>query len=109
MSKRRATPRVIFPPAQERVTLSDPELNIFYQAPVLLIVLAKSNEPQARMNCCLAAHTLMLAAGEATLGTCWIGLACHSLAIRDCLEVEGPFASASSTGTTTNTATLGSA
>jgi len=37
-------------------------------------VLAKSMEPQASEDCCLAAENLMLAARDEGLGTCWIGL-----------------------------------
>ena len=69
-----ASPGLLQLPADERNFLSDPQLNIFYHAPVLLIVLAKSGEQQAREDCCLAAQTLMLAAREAGLGSCWIGL-----------------------------------
>jgi nitroreductase len=50
------------------------DFNIFYQAPVLLLVLARSGDSQASEDCCLAAQTLMLAARDAGLGSCWIGL-----------------------------------
>jgi nitroreductase len=53
--------------------LDDPNLSIFYHAPVLILVIAKADEPQAREDCCLAAHALMLAARDADLGTCWVG------------------------------------
>jgi nitroreductase len=69
-----ASPGLLQLPADERNFLTDPQLNIFYHAPVLLIVLAKSDEAQAREDCCLAALTLLLAARESGLGTCWIGL-----------------------------------
>ncbi len=54
--------------------LSREDFTIFYHAPVLLLVLAKSDDAQSREDCCLTAQTLMLAAREAGLGTCWIGL-----------------------------------
>jgi nitroreductase len=38
-------------------------------------VLAKSVQPQAFEDCCLAAENLMLAARDEGLGTCCIGLA----------------------------------
>jgi nitroreductase len=60
-------------PPQADDMLKDPQFNIFYHAPVLLMVLAKSDEAQAREDCCLAAQTLMLAARDAGVGTCWIG------------------------------------
>jgi nitroreductase len=53
--------------------LSDPDLSIFYHAPALVLVLARSDESQAKEDCCLAAQVFMLAARDAGLGTCWIG------------------------------------
>ena len=67
-------PRAVQLPAAARDMLDDPQFSMFYHAPVLLVVLAKSGEAQAREDCCLAAQTLMLAARAAGLGTCWIGL-----------------------------------
>ena len=69
-----AEPRVLELSVQARAMVNDPEFSMFYHAPVLLIVLAKVESPQAREDCCLAAQTLMLAARDAGLGTCWIGL-----------------------------------
>jgi nitroreductase len=60
-------------PAAARQILNDPAFSMFYHAPALLMVLAKSDAEQAREDCCLAAQTLMLAARDAGLGTCWIG------------------------------------
>jgi len=70
-----ADPHALELPAQARAMLNDPEFTIFHHAPVLVIVLAKSGEAQAREDCCLAAQTLMLAARDAGVGTCWIGFA----------------------------------
>ncbi len=53
--------------------LQQPNFSVFYRAPVLLLVLATSNGEQSREDCCLAAQTLLLAARDAGLGTCWIG------------------------------------
>jgi nitroreductase len=69
-----ANPAVLQLPPEELSFITDPQLNIFYHAPALLLVLAKSGEQQAREDCCLAAQTLMLAARAAGLGSCWIGL-----------------------------------
>jgi nitroreductase len=60
-------------PAAARAILNDSGFNMFYHAPVLMMVLAKSDDAQSREDCCLAAQTLMLAARDAGLGTCWIG------------------------------------
>jgi nitroreductase len=65
-------------PAQRRLEqriLEDPEFTLFYHAPALVLVLAKSSEAQAIEDCCLAAENLMLAARDRDLGTCWIGFA----------------------------------
>jgi nitroreductase len=68
-----ADPHALQLPPQARDMLIDRKFSIFYHAPVLLMVLAKSGDSQAREDCCLAAQTLMLAARDADLGTCWIG------------------------------------
>jgi len=55
--------------------LSDPNFDIFYQAPVLILISSVVQNPWAHENCALAAENLMLAACDAGLGTCWIGFA----------------------------------
>jgi nitroreductase len=59
---------------EERVS-EDPAFTLFYHAPALVLVLAKSFDAQAMEDCCLAAENLMLAARDRDLGTCWIGFA----------------------------------
>lgn len=59
----------------QRQYLVTPELSILYHAPALVLVAAKSFEKQANEDCCLAAFSLMLAARDLGIGTCWIGLA----------------------------------
>jgi nitroreductase len=66
--------RTSFTPDLRRM-LEDPEFTMFYHAPALVIVLAKTPDAQAAEDCCLAAENLMLAARDEGLGTCWIGLA----------------------------------
>jgi nitroreductase len=56
-----------------RQILEDKERLLFYNAPALVIVLAKSADSQAAEDCCLAAQNLMLAARADGIGTCWIG------------------------------------
>jgi nitroreductase len=63
------------PLAHYRDRLADPAFNIFYNAPQLIVVCARSAEPQTQEDCCLAAQNLMLAAYAAGLGTCVIGFA----------------------------------
>lgn len=54
-------------------TLNDPGFDIFYNAPVLILISSASDIPWAVEDCALAAENLMLAARAANLGTCWIG------------------------------------
>ncbi len=58
-----------------RENLSDPGFDIFYGAPVLVIICATSTAPGPNEDCALAAQTFMLAAHATGLGTCWIGFA----------------------------------
>jgi nitroreductase len=62
-------------PETLREMLEDPNFNIFYHAPALVIVLAKTPDRQAAEDCCLAAENLWLAARDEGIGSCWIGLA----------------------------------
>lgn len=55
--------------------LSNPDFDIFYHAPVLIIISSVAESPWAIENCSLAAENLMLTARAAGLGTCWIGFA----------------------------------
>ena len=54
--------------------LEDPKFDIFYGAPVLVIISAAAG-PWATEDCALATENMMLAAHAAGLGTCWIGFA----------------------------------
>ncbi len=71
------------PEAQLRARLEDPAFNIFYGAPSLIVVSGTAPTRQAAQDCCLAAQTLMLAAYDRGLGTCWIGLATPWLQLSD--------------------------
>jgi nitroreductase len=55
--------------------LNDPNFDIFYHAPVLVVISAVADIPWAVEDCALAAENFMLAARAAGLGTCWIGFA----------------------------------
>lgn len=54
--------------------LNNPDFNIFYHAPALIVISAPDG-PWIVEDCALAAENLMLAACAAGLGTCWIGFA----------------------------------
>jgi nitroreductase len=55
--------------------VSDPTFDIFYRAPVLILISSAAESPWSLANCALAAENLMLAACAAGLGSCWIGFA----------------------------------
>ena len=54
---------------------ANPEYNVFYYAPALVVIYAKNPSPIAQIDCTLAAENLMLAACDLGLGSCWIGFA----------------------------------
>jgi nitroreductase len=58
-----------------RLSLSDPNFQIFYHAPVLILISAEVQGPWIIEDCALAAENLMLVASAMGLGTCWIGFA----------------------------------
>jgi nitroreductase len=58
----------------ERI-LNDPGFDIFYHAPMLIVICSTSEISWAVEDCSLAAENLMLTAHAAGLGTCWIGFA----------------------------------
>ena len=64
-------------PAMEgfRAHLSSEHMNIFYDAPALIVICGTEDDPFVEHDCCLAAENLMLAAHAKGLGTCWIGFA----------------------------------
>jgi nitroreductase len=60
---------------RHRIELADPDFDIFYHAPVLVLISGIADGPWVVADCALAAENLMLAAHAAGLGTCWIGFA----------------------------------
>jgi nitroreductase len=58
-----------------RHMLEDPHYALFYHAPALVVILAKTAGTQSAEDCCLAGENLMLAARDQGLGSCWIGFA----------------------------------
>jgi nitroreductase len=58
-----------------RTSLSDPDFQIFYHAPVLILISGVAQATWVVEDCALAAENLMLAAYGEGLGTCWIGFA----------------------------------
>jgi len=69
-----ASPAGVF--AHELQTmLANPEFQIFYHAPALVLITGLADDPWSRIDGALAAENLMLAAADAGLGSCWIGFA----------------------------------
>lgn len=54
--------------------LENKSLNVFYNAPSLVIILGNSNLKNLYADCALAAGYFMMAATSRGLGTCWINL-----------------------------------
>lgn len=76
-------------PALERyrATLSDPAFSVFYGAPILVVIYARPLPYDGRGACSMAALSLMLAARDEGLGTCWIGFS-EALLESPALKVE---------------------
>ncbi len=55
--------------------LSSETLNIFYNAPALIMILGESDVKNLQLDCTLAASYLMMSAVSRGLGTCWINFA----------------------------------
>lgn len=54
--------------------VSDPDFNIFYNAPVLILIFSRPGADSPEIDCALAAENMMLAARSLDIGSCWIGL-----------------------------------
>ncbi|MBC7085486.1 MAG: nitroreductase family protein [Methanomethylovorans sp.] len=61
---------------QFKEMLKKEEFDIFYNAPVLILVLGNKYAPTADFDCAMCAQNMMLAAHSMGLGSCWIGTAC---------------------------------
>lgn len=55
--------------------LRQKEFNIFYNAPVLILVLGAVEDPMSTLDCTLCAENMLLAAWSLGIGSCWIGSA----------------------------------
>lgn len=62
-------------PSPFRNQIAQPDFQIFYHAPVLIVVSDAQETTWSVEACTLAAGNLMLAAQARGLGSCWIGLA----------------------------------
>lgn len=55
--------------------MNDPNFDILYHAPALIVIAGPKSDSWTEIDCSLAAENLMLAARAAGLGSCWIGSA----------------------------------
>ncbi|MCK5661693.1 MAG: nitroreductase [Methanosarcinales archaeon] len=69
--------------------LRSPDTSIFYDAHLLIIVLANKNVMTADYDCAMAAQNMMLAAHSVGLGSCWIGGAQPALMDEEYLKELG--------------------
>ena len=60
---------------QYRSVLGNPNFNIFYEAPVLVLIYGEKTFFTYVNDCSMAAQNLMLAAHDRGIGSCWIGFA----------------------------------
>lgn len=54
--------------------VSDPEFDVFYGAPVLVLIFTVPDADSPEFDCALAAENMMLAARSIDIGSCWVGL-----------------------------------
>jgi nitroreductase len=68
------------PVARYEAALRNPDFNVYYNAPCLVLIVANKKLRTIFVDCALCASYFMLSAAARGLGTCWIGLGQH---IRD--------------------------
>ncbi len=54
--------------------VSRPNFNIFFNAPLLIMIFSDPDALSPEIDCALAAENMMLAAKSLVIGSCWIGL-----------------------------------
>ncbi len=68
---------------QYEKALRDPDYNIFYNAPALVIIYGNTESYWQVYDCSMVAHNLHLLAEESGLGACWIGFAHNVFAAKE--------------------------
>ncbi|MCZ7401844.1 MAG: nitroreductase family protein [Candidatus Methanoperedens sp.] len=63
--------------------------NLFYNAPLLVIIFGNKKSVTADWDCAMAAQNMMLAAHSRGIGSCWIGLALPALMDEKILQELG--------------------
>lgn len=69
--------------------MAQPKTNVFYGAPLLVLVFSSPDAFRGDIDCTLAAGNMMLAAHSMGIGSCWIGLAMTLGSDNDFLEEIG--------------------
>lgn len=67
--------------------MKDPDYNIFYAAPTLIVIYGNTESYWRVYDCSMVAYNLHLLAEEAGLGACWIGFA-HNVFADDKIKAE---------------------
>lgn len=82
-----------------RAMLQNPEYDVFYGAPALIVIQGDRRSPIASLDCLLAAENLILAAHAKGLGTCFMGFVllakeeaeiCRALAVAEGYDIVAP-------------------
>ena len=58
---------------RSRAWADQPEFRVFWGAPALLLICARSGYPESPNDCCRAGQNAMLAACHLGIGSCWVG------------------------------------
>lgn len=69
--------------------IARPDFNIFYNAPLLIMIFAHPDAFSPQIDCALAAENMMLAARSLGIGSCWIGLAAVLGQVREIMNELG--------------------
>ncbi len=69
--------------------LKNKDNNLFYNAPLLIIILGNKRSVTADWDCAMAAQNMMLAAHSRGIGSCWVGLSMPALMDEKILQELG--------------------
>jgi nitroreductase len=74
--------------------LRNPDFNVFYNAPSLVIICGEKRVHSLQVDCALAASYLMFSAAARGLGTCWVDLGAriHDPKLREEIGLTGDLA-----------------
>jgi nitroreductase len=61
------------PPGRPWTWADRPGFEVFWGAPAVVLICARSGNPETPFDCCRAGQNLMLAAHACGLGSCWVG------------------------------------